>query len=136
VDALLADRAGDADAAGDPAPAGTTVGHVHLEVTDLDAAEAFYVDAAGFDVRQRMGTDALFLAAGGYHHHVGLNTWNRRSAPASGRGLRQFEVVVPDGDALEAVRESLADIGVEVTEDEGALVVRDPDSIGVRVVVD
>jgi len=136
VDALLADRAGDADAAGDPAPAGTTVGHVHLEVTDLDAAEAFYVDAAGFDVRQRMGTDALFLAAGGYHHHVGLNTWNRRGAPTTGRGIARFEVIAPDGDALEAVRESFVAAGVEVTEDAGALVVRDPDGIGVRVVVD
>ena len=136
VDALLADRAREADAAGDPAPSDTTVGHVHLEVTDLDAAEAFYVDAAGFEVRQRMGADALFVAAGGYHHHVGLNTWNRRSEPASGTGIDEFEVVVPSGDALGAVREWLADAGVEVTEDDGALVVRDPDGIGVRVVIE
>ncbi|WP_348611033.1 VOC family protein [Halobaculum rarum] len=135
VDALLADRAGDADAAGDPAPAGMTVGHVHLEVTDLGAAEAFYVDAAGFDVRQRWESDALFVAAGGYHHHVGLNTWNRRSEPASGRGLAEFAVVVPDGDTLEAVRQSLVDIGVEVIDDANGLVAVSPDDIHVRFVI-
>ncbi|QZX99718.1 VOC family protein [Halobaculum rubrum] len=136
VDALLADRAGDADAAGDPAPAGTTVGHVHLEATSLDAAEAFYVDAAGFDVRQRLGGDALFLAADGYHHHVGLNTWNRRSEPASGTGLAEFEMLVSDGDALEAIRESLTDAGFGVTENGGnGLVAVDPDEIRVRFAV-
>jgi len=132
VDALLADRAGDADAVGDPAPAGTTVGHVHLEVTDLDEAEAFPVDAAGFEVRQRMGSDALFVAAGGYHHHVGLNTWNGRTEPASGTGLAEFEVVVPDGEALDAVRESLAHAGVDVREDGDGLVAHSPDGVRVR----
>ncbi|UIP01169.1 VOC family protein [Halobaculum sp. CBA1158] len=145
VDALSADRAGDADAAGDSAPDGTAVGHVHLEVTDVDAAESFYVDGLGFDVRQRWEREALFVAAGGYHHHVGLNTWNGRSAPASGRGLSAFEVVVPDANALDSVRESLADAGVEVADDadetgeddgDAALRVRDPDGIGVRIVAE
>ncbi|WP_435064094.1 VOC family protein [Halobaculum sp. EA56] len=133
LDALRADRAGDADDPGDSVPAGTAVGHVHLEVTDLHAAEAFYVDALGFDVRQRWDADALFVAAGGYHHHVGLNTWNRRGARASGRGLAEFEVLVPDGDALEAVRERLAEAGVTVTDDGEAVAVDDPDGIGVRI---
>ncbi|WP_321168001.1 VOC family protein [Halobaculum saliterrae] len=136
VDALLADRAGDADAAGDPAPAGTAVGHVHLEVTELDEAEAFHVDAAGFEVRQRLGGDALFVAAGGYHHHVGLNTWNGRTAPASGRGLAEFEVLVPDGDALDAVSESLVAAGVDVREDGDGVVALSPDDVRVRFATD
>ncbi|MFC7068173.1 VOC family protein [Halobaculum lipolyticum] len=135
VDALLADRAGDADGAGDPAPGGTTVGHVHLEVTDLDAAEAFFGEALGFAVRQRMGTAALFVAAGGYHHHVGLNTWNGRTAPVSGRGLRSFEVVVPDEAALEAVLGRLPEATVDDTA-AGAATVAAPDGFAVRLVVE
>lgn len=130
ADALFDDRTG---AEGDGAPPGTTVGHVHLEVTDLDAAEAFYVDGLGFEVRQRMGTDALFVAAGGYHHHVGLNAWNGRTAPASGRGLAEFEVVVPDGAALEAVRDRFADAGRKPEPVDGGFRVDDPDRIRLRV---
>ncbi|WP_284014339.1 VOC family protein [Halobaculum litoreum] len=136
VASLLTDRAGEFDTAGDPAPDDTTVGHVHLEVTDLDAAEAFYVDALGFDVRQRWEAEALFVAAGGYHHHVGLNTWNDRTAPATGRGLREFEVVVSDGTALGAVRSGLADAGVAFRADGDALVASGPDGVSVRVLVD
>ncbi|GAA0194129.1 VOC family protein [Halobaculum roseum] len=135
VDSLLADRAGDADDAGEAAPADTAVGHVHLEVTDLDAAEAFYVDAAGFDVRQRWESDALFVAAGGYHHHVGLNTWNRRTAPASGTGLVEFEVAVPDGDGLEAIRGRLVDAGVEVHDGSDGFLAVAPDDVRVRFTV-
>ncbi|MFC7098466.1 VOC family protein [Halobaculum marinum] len=135
VESLLTDRAGEFDAAGDPAPDDTTVGHVHLEVTDLEAAEAFYVDALGFDVRQRWEAEALFVAAGGYHHHIGLNTWNRRSSPASGRGLREFEVVVSDETALDAVRSDLADAGVAFRADGDALVASAPDGVAVRVLV-
>ncbi|SHH51237.1 VOC family protein [Halobaculum gomorrense] len=133
VDALLADRAGGADSAGDAAPAGTTVGHVHLEVTDLGAAETFYVDTVGFDVRQRMGTDALFVAAGGYHHHLGLNTWNRRTAPASGTGLTEFEVIVPDAGGVASVRESVAAAGVDVRDDGDGFVAAAPDGVRVRL---
>lgn len=141
------------EAAGaETAPPGTDVGHVHLEVTDLDRARAFYVDALGFDVTfQTPG--ALFVAAGGYHHHVGLNTWNRRSAPAAGRGLDWFEVVLPDEATLAAAVDRLEDAGYgptrtaaehvpprtdaghEPTRACAGATVRDPDGIGVRLAV-
>ncbi|HCE72405.1 MAG TPA: glyoxalase, partial [Ruegeria sp.] len=63
------------------APAGTCVGHVHLKVSDLDRAIAFYRDVLGFEVQQRYGDAAAFLGAGGYHHHIGLNTWHSRGGP-------------------------------------------------------
>lgn len=112
-------------------PAGTDVGHVHLEVTDLGAARPFYVDGLGLGVRQRM-TGALFLAAGGYHHHVGVNTWNGRSTPAGGRGLDWFELRAP-GDAVAAARERLADRGADARETDDGLAVVDPDGIEIRL---
>ena len=76
-------------------PAGTTLGHVHLQVSDLAAAEAFYVGALGFDVMVRGYPGALFVAAGGYHHHLGLNTWASAGGPPAdpaARGLRDFAI--------------------------------------------
>jgi catechol 2,3-dioxygenase len=93
-------------------PDGTDVGHVHLEVSDLAAAREFYVGALGMGLRQEV-EGALFVAAGDYHHHVGLNVWNGRTDPAAGRGLAWFELLVPDADALAATRERLADAGYE-----------------------
>jgi catechol 2,3-dioxygenase len=65
---------------------GTRIGHVHLKVADLDRAIAFYRDVMGFDLVQRYGTQAAFLSAGGYHHHIGLNTWQSRGGPAARAG--------------------------------------------------
>jgi catechol 2,3-dioxygenase len=124
LDELRAARSGSTTA-----PDGTDVGHVHLEVTDIDAARGFYVDALGLGVRRAWGDSALFVAAGEYHHHVGLNTWNGRSAPASGRGLDWFELVVPDDETLAAARERLRDGDVVETTDDGFSTV-DPDGIG------
>jgi catechol 2,3-dioxygenase len=73
------------------APPGTTVGHVHLEVSSLSAARAFYADELGLNVRAT-APEACFLAVGDYHHHVGLNTWNERTEPATGRELAWFEL--------------------------------------------
>ena len=95
VDALY----GAVASSGDGMPAGTTLGHVHLQVTDLHEAEAFWCDTVGFEPTLREAPGALFIAAGGYHHHVGLNTWAGVGAPApppGARGLQSFEVVVPD----------------------------------------
>lgn len=117
----------------DAAPDGTDVGHVHLEVTDIAAAREFYVDLLGLAVRQSMGDSALFVAAGGYHHHVGLNTWNGRSEPASSRGLDWFELVVPDEETLEAVRSRLVDREIPVESTPDGFSVTDPDGIGLRV---
>ncbi|WP_255196935.1 VOC family protein [Halorarius litoreus] len=114
-------------------PATTTVGHVHLEVSSLDAAEAFYVDTLGFGVRDDWRPDALFVAAGDYHHHVGLNTWNDCTEPLSSRGLAEWEFVVPDDETLRAVRERATEAGLAVDERGEGFVVTDPDDIPVRV---
>jgi len=129
----LGEVAAASDGAAD-APAGTTVGHVHLEATAIEAARAFYVDTLGFDVRMDVES-ALFLAAGDYHHHVGVNTWNGRSEPAGGYGLAWFEVVVPDDATLSAVRERLA-ADVAVAERGDGIEVADPDGIRIRVRTD
>ncbi|XVH31299.1 VOC family protein [Haloferacaceae archaeon DSL9] len=125
--ALEADAAG-----GRRVPPGTDLGHVHLEVSSLPDTRAFYVDALGFD-RILDLPRATFISAGGYHHHVGANTWNGRTAPARGRGLAWFEILLPDADALEALRARLAEHDVAVAEGDGALEVIDPDGIAVRV---
>ncbi|WP_440989014.1 VOC family protein [Haloarchaeobius baliensis] len=116
-------------------PDGTTVGHVHLEVSDLAAAERFYVDALGLNVRQRYADAGLFLAAGDYHHHLGLNTWNNRRDPPTGRGLRWFELLLPDGTALETVETRLrdADVTARRPEDGDGLELTDPDGITLRL---
>src|SRR5918995_3826404 len=91
----------------------TRIGHVHLKVADLERAIAFYHGVLGFDVTQRYGSQAAFLAAGGYHHHIGLNTWESAggSPPAHGTtGLYHFAIRYPDraslGDALRRLREA------------------------------
>ncbi|ELZ59420.1 MULTISPECIES: VOC family protein [Halorubrum] len=122
----------------DRAPPGTDVGHVHLEVTSLSAFEAVYVDGLGFEVGTS-GPDVRFVAAGGYHHHLGANTWRGRTDPAAGRGLAWFEVVVPDEGALGAVRARLdavageSEIGFTVDERDDGIAVTDADGIEVRV---
>jgi catechol 2,3-dioxygenase len=113
-------------------PAGTDLGHVHLEVTSLEAFSDFYVDTIGFDVQTKVPA-ALFVAAGGYHHHIGANTWNHRSSPASSRGLSWFEVVVPDSTALNGIRERTVDNQYSMAETDDGVSVRGPDEIEVRV---
>jgi catechol 2,3-dioxygenase len=112
LDGLLAEPGG--ETAAPSMPAGTLLGHVHLQVADLGAAEAFWVDALGLDVTVRGYPGALFASAGGYHHHVGLNTWAGVGAPpppAGARGLVRFEVVLPDAAAVRAAAERLAASG-------------------------
>jgi catechol 2,3-dioxygenase len=92
---------GEGGAAGDPGPmpAGTSMGHVHLQVAQLDAAERFHAGALELEVMVRSYPGALFVAAGGYHHHIGLNTWQSAGAPAppeGALGLEHYELVVPD----------------------------------------
>jgi catechol 2,3-dioxygenase len=91
-------------------PSGTDLGHVHLEVTSLAAFRRCYVDALGLSVRAEM-PGATFVAAGGYHHHVGANTWNQRRDPAGGPGLAWFEMVVPGAEALADARQRLSERG-------------------------
>ena len=112
-------------------PTGTTVGHVHLEVSSMEATRAFYVDTLGLRVQTELPS-ALFVAAGDYHHHLGLNTWNGRSQPAGGHGLAWFEFVVPDEETLETVRRRLAETTTSVTELADCVELTDPDGITIR----
>jgi catechol 2,3-dioxygenase len=122
-----------AETADDRVPAGTDLGHVHLEVTSLDRARSFYVDTLGLNVRTESYRGALFVAAGDYHHHVGLNTWNERGAPAgTSRGIEWFEFVLPDRTTHDDLFDRLAAAGHDVAPGEG---VSDPDGVGVRFVV-
>jgi catechol 2,3-dioxygenase len=105
-------------------PSGTTLGHVHLQVSDLATAEAFWVDALGLDVTVRGYPGALFTSAGGYHHHVGLNTWAGTGAPRppeGARGLDRFELVLPDRAAVSAAAERLAAVASIVPAQDGVL---------------
>jgi len=116
------------------APPGTTVGHVHLEATSLEATREFYADTLGLTV-QTETRGALFLAAGDYHHHLGVNTWHDRSQPAGNRGLglAWFEFVVADDEALTTVRQRLDDADVEVSDRDDGIEITDPDSIAIRI---
>jgi catechol 2,3-dioxygenase len=124
-----------AELGADPAPqptvpSGTVMGHVHLQVADLGDAEAFYHGVLGFDVTVRGYPGALFVSAGGYHHHLGLNTWNSAgSGPArpGAVGLRGYELLLPDQAECERVFERVRAAGLPIEIDgSGAAAVRDP----------
>lgn len=124
-----------------PIDPGVTVGHVHLKVSDLDRALAFYRDVLGLELMQRLGTSAAFLSAGGYHHHVGLNTWESRGAgppPRRATGLYHVALLYPSRAALaRAVRRLLeAGVPLEGAADHGvseAVYLRDPDGNGLEL---
>jgi catechol 2,3-dioxygenase len=105
-------------------PAATTMGHVHLQVADIPASEGFYNGALGLDVMVRSYPGALFLAAGGYHHHLGLNTWQSEGAPPppeGALGLDCYELVLSDASEVDAAAERLGESGDPVRLDEGVL---------------
>ena len=109
----------------DPA---TTIGHVHLHVGDLDAATRFYRDVVGFDVMTHLPS-AVFVAAGGYHHHVGFNTWRGPGvppAPDNAVGMRHFTIVLEDVAELDALRARAAEAGVPVEDTPEGPLLRDP----------
>ena len=118
------------------APAGTTIGHVHLQVSNIPEAEAFYHGVLGFDVMVRGYPGALFVSAGGYHHHIGLNTWHSRGSapPAAGSvGLRHFDVSLPGQEALDEVLARVQAAGIPVQARGGCALVRDPSGNGVAL---
>src|SRR6187551_2525158 len=120
---------------------GVDIGHVHLKVADLDRAIGFYRDVLGFELMQRMGDQAAFLSAGGYHHHIGLNTWESKGGsppPPGTTGLYHTAILYPSrsllADALH--RLIVAKIPLDGASDHGvseALYLRDPDENGVEL---
>jgi catechol 2,3-dioxygenase len=119
----------------------TDIGHVHLKVADLDRAIAFYRDVLGFELKQRMGDQAAFLAAGDYHHHIGLNTWESAGGtppPPGTTGLFHFAVRYPTRAAFASALLRLvdADVRIDGASDHGvseAIYLRDPDQNGVEL---
>jgi catechol 2,3-dioxygenase len=117
------------------------IGHVHLKVSDLDRALAFYCDVLGFDLKQRIADQAAFVAAGDYHHHIGLNTWESAGAgppPRNTTGLYHVAIRYPDRRTLaDAVRRLLAaGVALDGASDHGvseAIYLRDPDDNGVEL---
>jgi catechol 2,3-dioxygenase len=124
-----------------PIDPGVDIGHVHLKVADLDRALAFYQGVLGFEVMQRLGDEAVFLSAGGYHHHIALNTWESRGGgpPARGTtGLYHVAIRYPTRAALAKALRRLqaAGIALDGASDHGvseALYLRDPDGNGIEL---
>ncbi|HET7478065.1 MAG TPA: VOC family protein [Rubrobacteraceae bacterium] len=122
----------------------TRIGHVHLKVADIERALRFYRDILGFEVMQWYGEDAVFLSAGGYHHHIGLNTWMSKNAPPAPRnsaGLFHLAILYPDRRELaQALRWLMdAEYPLDGASDHGvseALYLRDPDGNGVELYAD
>ncbi|WP_346239312.1 VOC family protein [Niabella insulamsoli] len=122
-------------------PAATRIGHVHLKVTDLQQALAFYVDLLGFEITTKYGTQAAFISAGGYHHHIGLNTWHSlggKKAPESAPGLYHTAILYPERKDLAIALQRLIDAQYPLTgaADHGvseAIYLDDPDGNGVEL---
>jgi len=123
------DLLGAAEGAATGVPEGTRMGHVHLHVADIPAAATFYRDTLGFDETAHLGDQASFFSAGGYHHHVGVNTWAGVGAtppPPGSAALRHATVVLPDAVQRDRVVDRAADAGAEPVEVEEGVLVRDP----------
>src|SRR3981189_3439933 len=134
-------QADDRKTAAAPIDPGTRIGHVHLKVADIDRALKFYCGVLGFELTQRMGSQAAFISAGGYHHHIGLNTWESRGGsppPPGATGLYHVAILYPTRAAPADARRRLiaADIPLDGAGDHGvseALYLRDPDQNGVEL---
>ena len=117
------------------------IGHVHLKVSDLERAIAFYRDVLGFEVQHRYGDQAAFLSAGGYHHHIGLNTWESKGGsppPPGTTGLYHVAIRYPDRKTLAQALRAVVDAGVQVSgaSDHGvseAIYLHDPDQNGIEL---
>lgn len=122
-------------------PEQTNIGHVHLKVADLDRSLAFYRDLLGFEVTMMYGEQAAFISAGGYHHHIGLNTWHSKNgspAPQTATGLYHTAIVYPTRKDLAQILTRLRDAGYPLTgaSDHGvseAIYLDDPDGNGVEL---
>ena len=122
-------------------PAGTSIGHVHLKVADIDRSLDFYVGLLGFEITQRYGENAVFISAGGYHHHIGLNTWHSKNgppAPLNSAGLYHIAILYPERKDLSIAIKRLLDENYPLTgaSDYGvseAMYLNDPDGNGVEL---
>jgi len=138
MDSLPLDLAAiEAEAEGSgPMADGTRMGHVHLNVADIPDSDAFYSGVLGFEPKVRSYPGALFVAAGGYHHHLGLNTWIGEGAPApepGSLGLESFEVIVPGAAEVDAIAGRLEEAGLGVEPTDGGVKAADPSSNVVEV---
>lgn len=122
----------------------TVIGHIHLKVSDLKRLVQFYSQVLGFEVTARMGSDAVFLSAGGYHHHIGLNTWESRGGekpPVNSTGLYHFAIIMPSRRELARVIKRLTDHQwpIDGAADHGvseAIYLKDPDDNGIEIYTD
>lgn len=122
-------------------PAQTRIGHIHLKVADLKRSLAFYRDLLGFEITQRYGTSAVFLSAGGYHHHIGLNTWHSKEAgpaPVRAAGLYHAAILYPERRDLAVILKRLLEAAYPLSgaSDHGvseAIYLNDPDGNGVEL---
>ena len=134
-DGILAELAGH-EQAWDGLAAGTRMGHVHLNVADLADTEAFYCGVLGFNVTLRRATGALFISAGRYHHHLGLNTWDGAGAPpppAGAVGLRHYSIVLPNVEELERLARRVQEAGIAIEDADEGFLLRDPSQNGVSL---
>lgn len=128
----------------DPIHPETKIGHVHLKVSDIDKALVFYKDILGFEVQSRIGDQAVFLSAGGYHHHIGLNTWESKDgspAPFGHTGLYHVAILLPNRKALAQTVKRILAAGypIEGSADHGvseAIYLTDPDQNGIELYCD
>jgi catechol 2,3-dioxygenase len=119
-----------------PIAAGTRIGHVHLKVANIERSLAFYCGVLGFELQQRYGPQAAFISAGGYHHHIGLNTWQGEGAPpppADALGLRYFKIELPNQTALDEVISRVDEAGIPANQNEKGLLLHDPSQNGVML---
>ena len=122
-------------------PSATRIGHIHLKVNDLERALKFYRDLLGFEVQQKFGDSAAFISAGGYHHHIGLNTWHSKNAgpaPVNAAGLYHTAILLPTRKDLAIALKRLIDVKYPLTgaSDHGvseAIYLNDPDENGVEL---
>lgn len=122
-------------------PAGTSIGHVHLKVASIDRALEFYHSLLGFEITERYGDDAAFISAGGYHHHIALNTWHSKDmppAPKNHAGLYHFAILYPERKDLSVILRRVLDAGIKLegSADHGvseAVYFCDPDGNGVEL---
>lgn len=120
-------------------PDQTIIGHIHLHVSDLKAAQEFYTKGLGFNIVSRLGDSALFLSTADYHHHIAVNIWNGPNAPRppkNSAGLDYYRVVVPKQEMLEKILTNLAAIGTKINNKDSAITVEDPAGNSVQLIIE